>query len=1088
MLVSPLLVVAGSVLLAEPTLVDYGRDIQPLLNKHCVSCHGPLKQKSGFRLDQRSSALRGGDTHGVAIVPGKSQDSPLLRYVAGTDPDLVMPPKGERLSQGQVDLLRAWIDQGASWGEVSQSSEERRPSDHWAFRPVTRPKVPDVPQSAMGPPLHTAIDSFIAADLARDGLKISPQADRRSLIRRLSFDLLGLPPTPEQVEQFVTDPDPAAYEQLLDDRLASPRLGERWARHWLDVVAFGETHGFEVNTPRENAWPYRDYVIQAFNEDLPYTEFILDQLVGDTRGKDPATGFLVARAALLPGQIGRDEESIRLARQDELNDMVAGVGSTFLGLSIHCARCHDHKFDPIPQADYFALQAMLAGVRHGDRAWRTPDFDDRKARAEQLSKELAMVRRSLFDFEPIADPHASSAKSTNAKRNEDRFPPIAADLVRFTVLDANHHPTLGLIEPCLDELEVFTAEKLPRNVALASAGATLKASGSRTSERHRLEFLNDGRPGNDRSWMSDEPGRGWVEVSLAHREMIDRVVWSRDREGNFQDRLPTSYLVEVGVKEGSTVSWSRVAAGGARRSSVQPSLCVDRIQPTKAKRLRFTVLAATSLEPCIDELEVFSVNEPQVNVALASSGARARASGSWAVSPLHKLEHINDGRYGNSRSWISSEMGKGWVEIEFPQSVMINKIVWSRDREEKFSDRMPIEYRIEVADEGADWKVVSTSGDRKSYQLGVVSEPVFSAEEAIGKDQQQLQSLLQKRQRFTEEIQSLSFSPMVYAGRFEPKPETIWRLHRGDPMQRREEVVPATLTRIGQGLSLSAATPEPERREALARWIGKTRNPLTARVLVNRLWQFHFGEGLVSTPSDFGLNGAKPVNGELLDWLAAEFMARGWSVKAMHRLICQSAVYRQSSAPTVQGTSVDASTRRLWRYPPRRQESEAIRDSILAVAGSLDDRMGGPGFSVFKPNDNYVRVYDPKEDFTPKEWRRSIYMTKVRMAQDGTFGAFDCPDAGQVQPRRPRSNTAIQALNLFNSGFVWRQSERFAQRIRDDVGDAPPGIQVRLAFRLAFQRDPSTEEAGMCAEMVSSEGLTMLCRVLFNTNEFLFFH
>jgi len=305
-------------------------------------------------------------------------------------------------------------------------------------------------------------------------------------------------------------------------------------------------------------------------------------------------------------------------------------------------------------------------------------------------------------------------------------------------------------------------------------------------------------------------------------------------------------------------------------------------------------------------------------------------------------------------------------------------------------------------------------------------------------------------------------------------------------MQPREPVGPGALAQLSPRLDLPATTPEQARRLALANWIADPENPLTARVLVNRLWHHTFGEGLVNTPSDFGRNGARPVNPELLDWLASEFMARGWSIKAMQRLLVTSATFRQSSQPRLEALAIDRGARLLWRFPPRRIEAESIRDSILAVAGTLDLRMGGPGFSAFAPNENYVRVYNPKTEYGPADWRRMIYQTKVRMAQDSTFGAFDCPDAGQNQPSRPRSTTPLQALNLFNSRFVAEQAAHFAARLEREAKTADLPARIRLAYRLTVGRDPDGEDIRLCSELVNAQGLSTLCRVLLNTNEFLF--
>ncbi len=911
--------------------VDFARDIRPIFGRACLKCHGPEKQKGGLRLDVRSAALEGGDNDTPSILPGNSADSPLIRFVAGVDPDIKMPPQGDPLSPEQVGLLRAWIDRGAVWPDADGAEVEDAGATHWAFRPVRRPVVPTT--RGPSPGIRDPVDAFVAEKLARSGLAMSPEADRRTLVRRLYLVLHGLPPSPEEVAAFVADERPGAYDELVDRLLASPRYGERWARHWLDVIAFGETHGFEVNTPRENAWPYRDYVIRAFNADKPYPEFIKDQLAGDATGEEAATGFLVARAALLSGQTGRDLASIRLARQDELNDMVLNAGAAFLGLTVHCARCHDHKFDPISQRDYYAMTAIFAGVRHGERPLRTADEEGRKREAERLRPRIAELEAQLVRFEPLAD------------------------------------------------------------------------------------------------------------------------------------------LTSIATRPPS-------------RPAVSPRLTVDRFAPAEAKRLRFTVLASTSLEPCLDELEVFTTGLRSQNVALAGTGAKAKASSTLQGSSLHRLEHLNDGRYGNARSWISGEAGRGWVEVEFPQVATIDRVAWARDREGKFADRLATDYRIEVDDGSGRWELVASSRDRRPYVPGVQPEASDSAAGRGEAEEKQLCRLLAEKGSLDARVEELTRAPIAYAGIFS-EPDGTFRLHRGDPMQRREPVAPGALARLTPKFDLPAGAPERARRLALARCIADPENPLTARVLVNRLWHHHFGEGLVNTPSDLGHNGARPVNQELLDWLASEFVARGWSVKSMQRLIVASATFRQSSRPVAAATAMDSGTRLLWRFPPRRLEAEAIRDSMLAAAGTLDLRMGGPGFAAFAPNDNYVRVYNPKADHGPADWRRMIYQTKVRMAQDSTFGAFDCPDAGQDQPSRPRSTTPLQALNLFNSRFVAQQASLLADRLRREAGDDATA-QVRRGYQLALGREPDGEETRLCAELIRAQDLPTFGRVLFNTNEFLF--
>jgi len=469
-------------------------------------------------------------------------------------------------------------------------------------------------------------------------------------------------------------------------------------------------------------------------------------------------------------------------------------------------------------------------------------------------------------------------------------------------------------------------------------------------------------------------------------------------------------------------------------------------------------------------------------VALASAGATVSVSSVFPGSSFHKRAHLNDGRFGNERSWISNEHGKGWAIVEFPRDCLISQIEWGRDRSGVYRDRLPTDYLIEAQSADGRWKPIAGSDGRLPPGSSDLPSSALPARLSLD-ERHKASELFAELQRLTNEGENVSASLRVYAGIFE-QPDPVHRLYRGDPGSPREVVNPGAIAAVGS-LEIPAAAPEQERRVALARWIAQPQNPLTARVMVNRLWHYHFGRGIVETPSDFGHNGGRPSHPELLDWLANELVRSGWSLKHVHRLILTSATYRQSSAPRADGLKVDASARLLWRFPPRRLEAEAIRDSMLAASGVLDERMGGPGFSPFQPNTNYVRVYQPKEEFGPAEWRRMVYMSKVRMEQDSVFGAFDCPDAGLIAPRRTQSTTAVQALGLFNSRFTEEQADLMAERCRREAGSGAPPV-VRRVFELAFGRQPDDVERRASEQLVAQYGLPSLCRALFNANEFLF--
>jgi hypothetical protein len=882
--------------------VDFSSDVQPVFEQHCLKCHGPDKQKGTFRLDRRSAMLKGGESGEPAIVPGKPEASFLLKLVRHEEADLEMPPKKPPLSPANIALLEQWITEGAGTPESYGPDHEDVPLSHWAFQAIRRPNAVN------------NIDGFIQRTLADKGLTMSRDADRRTLARRLFLVMLGLPPSPEQVQAFVDDSGDDAWARLIEQVLASPDYGERWATYWLDLVRFGETHGYEMNRERPTAWPYRDWVIASFNEDKPYNDFAREQIAGDALGVDIGTSFLVAGPV---DQVkGSDPKLRQTQRMNELDDMINTTGTAFLGLTTGCARCHNHKFDPISQKDYYAMQAVFAGVKHSDR--KLPLSAKAIQKREALNAEIASLTRRLKPFVP--DDAAALRPAVSAKHNIEQFTPREAKLVRFTIEKSN-----GALA-CIDELEIFSGKK---------------------------------------------------------------------------------------------------------------------------------------------------------NVALSSLGAKAASSGDFKHA-LHKLAHINDGLYGNAKSWISAMAKDGWVQIELPEITKIDRIEWARDREGTYADRLAVGYRIESSMVDGQWQLLTSSADRAtSGSNSPEVQYVFDGHPEGDQGRQWLDRLNQAE----KEKGLLENTATVYAGTFS-QPGPTHRLYRGEPDARRERVGPDAITAFGS-LDLKEDAPEQQRRLAFANWVASDQNPLTARIIANRLWQFHFGTGIVDTPSDFGQNGTPPTHPELLDWLAVELMENNWSLKYLHRKILLSNTWCQDNKPRPDAHQVDAAARLLWRFPTRRIEAEGIRDAMLTASGVLDrENRGGPGFNPFEVQMENVRHYHAKKKYGPEDWRRMIYMTKIRQEREQVFGAFDCPDASMVVPKRSRSTTPLQALNLLNSPFVMQQAELFAKRLEDETETETACID--RAWQLCFQRPADEAERAKAAAFIQAEGLVQFARALLNANEFVF--
>ncbi|AMV32177.1 Planctomycete cytochrome C [Pirellula sp. SH-Sr6A] len=968
----------------EVAVADGGNEpALQILKDHCTECHGSDSQESRLRLDSLEGAIRGGD-FGPAILPGDATNSELVRRVTSRNQEQRMPPDGPGLTVLQIETLRTWVDSLPKGMTLESASAPLDPSihNHWAWQPIADPVVGAFPQPNRAEEAgdkaveidRNPIDIFVRTTLRHRGLPLSPPADRRTLARRLSFDLCGLPPDPEELQQFLVDEAPDAYEQHVDRLLNSPAYGERWARHWLDIVHYGDTHGYDKDKPRPNAWRYRDYVIQSFNQDKPYAQFVREQIAGDAlepiRAEGViATGFLAAGPWDFIGheEVPETKTDGKIARHLDRDDMVANSIGTFCSITVHCAQCHHHKFDPIGQDDYYALQSVFAGVDRQDRSIHTDD--GRMQQAIELEVALQKARREAAEAQRAIESVAADdwkkwenlQKASNAGSLEQGgyHSQIASsrESEKWVQIDLDRSQTISavVLHPCYDDFQ--------------SIGA-----GFGFPECYRVEASND--------------PMFQTEVNLLHKDQSE--------DGPHRSTTPIVFHANVAAQ------YVRVTA------------------TRLAHRKDDFIFALAEAEVLDSSGENLAVN--QTVTALDSIDAPPR----W--SQMNLVDCKSPGlREKNTREEIASLESK---------------------------------LRARVAPELWD-KLM----DRRS-----------------------------ESQRLAATLQSFSNSEKVYAVSSAKRigiPRPIFVLSRGNVNAPGREVRPGALKLIptlGNVFHLESPEREETRRLALAEWISDRKNMLTWRSIANRVWQYHFGTGIVATANDFGRMGALPTHPELLDWLASRLQESDGSIKDLHRWIVCSATYRQASRPTEEHIAADSTNQYLGSYRRQRLDAESIRDSILSVSGTLNRSMGGPGWQDFvmeRPEHSPHYRYDLANPREPSTRRRSIYRFIVRSQTQPWLTSLDCADPSMRVEKRNESQSAVQSLALLNNPFILAQSEAFAERVRREA-NGRERAEVSIAFKLALGRAPETEEYEVLERLRADAGLENVCRTLFNLNEFLF--
>ncbi|HEY3899209.1 MAG TPA: PSD1 and planctomycete cytochrome C domain-containing protein [Chthoniobacter sp.] len=986
-LAAPETVTANHAADMEKGLALFNSDVGALLADHCVKCHGGEKgTKGALDLSTRELALKGGDT-GPAIVPGKSADSLLVQSIRHEDKDLQMPKKEDKLPDDVIAKIVQWVDLGAPYGKSLVAGKSTRDRSKvtdtdrkfWSFQPLASVPPPAVKNEAW---CRTPIDHFILAKLEEKGISPAPPAEKEKLIRRAYFDLIGLPPTPAQVDAFVADTAPNAFEKVVDELLASPHYGERWGRHWLDLARYAESHGYEQDYDRPNAYQYRDYVIRALNADQPYDEFIRWQLAGDELAPEnpeawKATGFLAAGTHATQITANQAEKE----RYDELDDMAATTGNAILGLSVGCARCHDHKYDPIPSVDYYRLISTFTTTVRSDYDIEI-DATAAEARHATWEKEHAPFAATLATWEKEQAPARLEAwRKGGGTLTQPPWLSLTADKLAMTgsyyVLASQKRLADGsyLIGVTAGSPDTYTFTTKIKGVKLAAL---------------RLDALPD------KSLPAYGPG------------------WSAKGSFHLSDLSATAKLANGKVQtlkfSGEKPAW-QMTKSGAEDAKVFP--LAETLDTDAGVELTVTMKFTTGIDRAY--LGRFRLS--------VSSQANAPAA---------------DEPFANS-DWVLAQEAMAATNTP-KQTAALTRWYCRTD---------------------ADWqKLAQAEHDhartepRAQYVKALVCSEGLPA------------------------IRLHTQGPDFY--------EKTYLLKRGDLNQKQEEAKPGFLevvtradeSRWTQPAPAGARTPM--HRAALARWITDPdagAGDLAARVIVNRLWQHHFGRGIVATPSDFGAQGDRPTHPELLDYLASELVKGGWHLKALHKQMMLSQVYMEDSSSAVPASKVADPTNALfWHHQRQRLEGEIIRDSILAVSRQLDETMFGPG----------TLSSDMK--------RRAVYFQIKRSQLPPMLTAFDEPDTLQSMGLRPSTTVAPQSLLLMNNSLIRGAAKAWAKQLES----LPLNEAVNTAYKTALGRDATPAEAKITAEFLRQQAgdppgstmthadLTNFCQTLFGLNEFLY--
>ncbi len=971
--------------------IDYNRDIRPIFSENCYACHGPdqNKRKAGLRLDVKEEALKKLAGGGFAIAPGKAARSDVFKRVATKNPDDIMPPleTGKHLSKAQIDLLRRWIDQGAKW------------SGHWAYVKPERPPVPVVKDKKWA---RNEIDIFILARLEKAGLKPSAEADRVTLIRRLTLDLTGLPPTLAEVDAFVADTSSNAYEKLVDRLLAAPQFGERMAQQWLDLARYADTHGYHADTHR-SMWRWREWVIQAFNDNKPFDQFTVEQLAGDllpntTLAQRIASGFNRNNMVTDEGGADPDEYFTKY-----IIDRVTTTATVWLGTTFGCAECHDHKYDPFTQKEFYQFYAFFNNVNEvgmpsrADNAVPYIKFPtpEEKAKQDEYARKIPESEKRIKDLE-AALPAAQAKWEVDALSKVSQSTAGEGLLARFefegTTTDTAGKLGAGTFQGA--PAPVWAEGKSGKGLQLDGRGGHVDLGNVGDFERTNVFAIS-----------------AWIKVA--------------DKGGTVISKM----------EDGSSTNAYR----GFDLLAFDGKIAVHLINKWPENALK------------VSTKETIPTNTWQHVLVTYDGSSKAAGLKIYVNAKLRAVDVEKDALSATIRTPLSLHIGQRRSDLGF-NGVIDDLRVYNRVLD-------PLE--VDFIASGPVLTVLNTPADKRSdaqkNELKQFYRDNYTAE---------LIALQKEPARLRAESDALNLridSTMVMEEL--PSPRKTQILMRGDFRARGDVVtaaVPKSLPPLPEG--------QPANRLALAKWLVSPEHPTTSRVTLNRYWQMFFGTGIVKTTNDFGSQGEWPSHPELLDWLATEFMARKWDVKAMVKMMAMSATYRQSTVVSRKVLESDPYNRLYARGPRFRLDAEVIRDNALAIGGLLNRKIGGPSVFPYQPPGLWEEVAGVS--YTPSKgadlYRRGIYTYWKRSRPYPSLITFDAPNREVCTAERPRTSTPLQALVALNDPAYVEAARGLAQRVLKE-GGTELNQRLTYAFRLTLARAPKPKELEIMAKVYQQE-------------------